>query len=112
MLRDAAVQFLHMLHGPRDEPIEKRVALRLAAAGCGSPPNTAYRSRRRWLLPPAACAHPTSRESARPSDATGGGTASVRLAQLPHQIGHLDGGHGGVESLVAALGARPVDGLL
>jgi hypothetical protein len=31
---------------------------------------------------------------------------------LPHQIGHLDGGHGGVESLVAALGAGAVDGLL
>jgi hypothetical protein len=31
---------------------------------------------------------------------------------LPHQIGHLDGGHGGIEALVAALGAGAVDGLL
>ena len=27
------------------------------------------------------------------------------------QVGHLDGGHGGVEALVAALGAGAVDGL-
>src|ERR1019366_3729968 len=33
-------------------------------------------------------------------------------AEGSQQVGHFDGGHGGIETLVTALGAGPVDGLL